>query len=63
MLLDTVRLNRGASSKRTVEWDDVVATCRDSLAGVSLAKLNNVPATVTSSLTSVQVPTIPTSVV
>ena len=62
MLLDNVCLNKRASSGKRVEWDDVVAICRDSLAGVYLAKLDLVPAAATSSVTSVQVPSVPTSI-
>lgn len=42
MLLDNVRVNKRASGRGPVTWEDVVAICRDSLAGVSIA---NVPST------------------
>ena len=43
MLLDNIHMNKQASGGGTVEWDDVVAVCRDSLAGVSLAQPNPAP--------------------
>ena len=63
MLLDSIRLNKRASGGGTVEWDDVLAICRDLLAGVSFAKQNPVPPAATSSIISVQVPTAPFCVV
>ena len=53
MLLDNIRMNKRAIGGGTVEWDDVVAVCRDSLAGVSLAQPNPTPVVATSSAASV----------
>ena len=46
MLLDNGRVNKRANGGGMVSWEDVVAICRDTLAGVSLADSN-----VTSSVT------------
>ena len=53
MLLDSIRMNKRASGGGTVEWDNVVAVCRDSLAGVSPAQPNPVPIATASSTASV----------
>ena len=53
MLLDNIRMNKRAIGGGTVEWDDVVAVCRDSLAGVSLVQPNPTPVVATSSAASV----------
>ena len=53
MLLDNIRMNKRAIGGGTVEWDDVVAVCRDSLAGVSLVQPNPAPVVATSSAASV----------
>ena len=40
LLLDNIRVNKRANGGGPVTWEDVVAICRDSLAGVSLATTN-----------------------
>ena len=35
--MDNVRVNKRANGGGPVTWEDVVAICRDSLAGVSIA--------------------------
>ena len=42
LLADNVRMNKRASSGN-VDWGDVVALCRDALAGVSAATTNTNP--------------------
>ena len=49
MLLDNIRMNKRASGGGMVEWDDIVAVCRDSLAGVLHAQPNPAPLVATSS--------------
>ena len=53
MLLDNIRMNKRASGGETVEWDDVVAVCRDSLAGVSLVQPDSAPTATAISTVSV----------
>ena len=43
LLLDNVRVNKCASGGDSVTWEDMVAICRDLLAGVSLTVANAVP--------------------
>ena len=40
LLLDNVRVNKRANGGGKVTWEDVVAICRDSLAGVSIAGID-----------------------
>ena len=37
--MDNIRVNKKANWGRPVTWEDVVAICRDSLAGVSIADM------------------------
>ena len=63
MLLDNIRMKKRASGGETVEWDGIVAACRDSLAGAFLRQPNPAPVAAISSTTSVQAPTASASAV
>ena len=39
LLLDNVQVNKRANGGGPVTWEDVVAICRDSLVGVSIADM------------------------
>ena len=59
LLLDNLRVNKRANGGGAVTWEDVVAICRDSLAGVSLAVANAAPTAAPGKPASVPVPTTP----
>ena len=63
LLLDNVRVNKRANGHGIVNWEDVVAICRDLLAGISLTVGNAAPTAALGKPASAQVPTTSTSIV
>ena len=58
LLLEKIRVSKHANGGGPVTWEDVVAICRDSLAGVSLATANVAPTAAQGQPAAVSVPIV-----